>query len=421
MTSRPKLFHRLKIFSWTLFDFANTAFYVVILTICYPLYFREHVVGDPGEGDLLWGTTFSISMIIVAIISPILGAAADQGVGKKKFLIFFTSLCIFATSLLFFVDSGMIIIGILLLILANIGFEAGLVFYDAYLPELSSDHNYGRISGYGFAMGYLGSLVTLISVYPLVKAGFIETNIFNVRFTFLLAAGYFLVFSLPLFLFVKDQQQHISFQFKFIRAGLDRVRKTFHEISMYKNVGKFLLAYFIYVDAINTVIIFSSSFARHTLKMQIDEIIIFFLLVQTAAIIGSVIFGILSDHIGQKITLNITLILWLSIVITVYFIEDKTLFYIVGFFAGISMGSSQSTSRSLMSLISPPEKKTEFFGFYSFFGKASAILGPFIFGVIASYFNQRLAITSVGIFFLIGLLLLQRVSETKFHVNPSIT
>ncbi len=406
---------RSQVFAWSLFDFANTAFYVLILVLSYPLYFKEVVVQNRQNADFLWGLTFSISMAIVAIISPVLGAAADKGVSKKILLALFTLLCVIATALLSFVGEGEIVLGMMLLILANIGFEAGLVFYDAFLPELATPEQYGKISGFGFAMGYAGSLVTLAVAYPLLSGGFDVSNLGNIHATFLLASGMFFVFALPLFIYVKEQTGHHSFRPVLVKSGYTQVLQTIKDISQYKNVVKFLLAYFIYFDAINTVIIFSSIFARQTLKMEITQIVMFFALVQTSAIVGSYIFGIISDKIGQKRTLFITLWMWVGIVIAAYFVTTIPAFFWIGFAAGIAMGSSQSTSRSLMSVIIPKSKKTEFFGFYSFFGKASAILGPLIFGYISSMIDQRTAILSVGILLLAGMALLYPVVETPFQ------
>lgn len=405
--------NRSQIFVWTLFDFANTAFYVLILTVGYPLYFKEIIAKGQEGGDFLWGLSFSISMLIVAIISPIIGAVADYGTGKKRFLLIFTLLCILATSGLFLTTESMVFMGMLLLILANIGFEAGLVFYDAFLPEITTEKSYGRVSGYGYAMGYIGSLVTLLVTYPLFLKGFTSDNIINIRYTFLIAAAFFLFFSLPLFLFLKEKDRTESLKINFIKIGFDRVVGTLKQFNQYKNIGRFLLSYFIYIDGVNTIIIFSSIFARESLHFEIIDIVIFFAMVQTSAIAGSVIFGILADHFGQKKTLTATLLLWLAIVIIAYFVTDKTLFYAVGILAGIALGSSQSTSRSLMSTITPLDKKTEFFGFYSFFGKASAIIGPLLFGYISSAFDQRTAILSVGILILTGMLLLQRVEVKR--------
>jgi UMF1 family MFS transporter len=400
-----------KIFSWTLFDFANTAFYVLILTVGYPLYFKKVIVGSV-DGDALWGISFSISMLIVAVFSPVLGAVADYGAGKKRFLWLFTILCVLSTAALFFVQESMILLGMALLILANIGFEAGLVFYDSFLPEITTERSYGRVSGYGFAMGYVGSLATLLIAMPLYSGGFDPANLLNVRLSFLIAAGLFFLFALPLFIFVPDPQRHASLKLDFVAIGLKRIRSTFREFPKYRNVAKFLLAYFIYIDAVNTIIIFSSIFADETLKLSVQEIIVFFAIVQTSAIIGSVLFGVFADKVGHKKTLVVSLLLWLVVVAVAYYVTDAAMFFAVGVLAGVALGSSQSSSRSLMTAIIPQEKKTEFFGFYSFFGKASAILGPVLFGVVSSYANQRIALVSVGLLLIAGLILLNRVEET---------
>jgi UMF1 family MFS transporter len=406
------------ILSWALFDFANTAFYVTILTVGYPLYFREIVAGGGPYADALWGLAFSVSMTVVALISPVLGAVADAGGGKKVFLALFTLLCIVATAALAGVMPGMVTAGIALLILANIGFEAGLVFYDAFLPEITTERSYGRVSGYGFAAGYAGSLLTLAAAYPLYAGGFGNENLGNVRLSFLMAAGIFFLFSLPLLLFLPDRQRVHRLDLEMVRSGFSRLASTFRSLGHYRNIAWFLGAYFFYVDGINTIIVFSSIFARETLGFDIGEIVIFFAIIQTTALLGSVVFGILADHLGHKRTLVITLLLWLAITVAAYFVTSKAAFTIIGGFAGIALGSSQSTSRSLMSKIIPKDKKTEFFGFYSFFGKASAILGPALFGVVSSLLDQRIAILSVGTFLLAGLLLLRRVTVPAGD-NPS--
>jgi UMF1 family MFS transporter len=407
--------NRFRIFIWTLFDFANTSFSILILTTAYSVYFREVVVGNSAIGDFLWGLAFSISMFVVALISPFLGAIADHSSNKKFFLFIFTYLCIVSTGLMFFVERGDVVLGMVLLILANIGFEGGLVFYDAFLPEITSERSYGRVSGYGFAMGYVGSFASLLFVYPFLKGEFTAENMTNVRLSFVIASLFFFVFSLPFFLLIKERKVDLSKDISYFKVGLERVKSTFRNATRYKNIGNFLLSYFIYADGINTVIIFASIFARHTLNFSLVEILTFFLSVQSTAILGSVIFGIIADSIGQKKTLSITLLMWVATAIGAYFCTDKISFYIIGFIAGAAMGSSQSTSRSLMSKIIPPEKKTEFFGFYSFFGKSSAILGPLVFGFVSSITgSQRIAVISVALFFVVGLILLQRVREERF-------
>ncbi|NCQ18824.1 MAG: MFS transporter [Ignavibacteria bacterium CG22_combo_CG10-13_8_21_14_all_37_15] len=398
---------KLKIFVWTLFDFANTSYSIIIVTFLYAVYFKQVVNDGNPVGDLYWSFGTSIAMLITAIISPILGAIADYSAGKKRFLLFFTLQCILATALLTFVEKGDVLFGLILFIIANVGFEAGLVFYDAFLPEITAPKNYGRVSGYGFGMGYVGSLVCLALVYPFIQSD-------QIRITFLIAAVFFLIFSLPLFLKLHDTRKVVDVSKSYLSIGFNRVFWTLKHIKDYKNLSLFLLSYFFYIEGVNTVIFFSGNYASTTLHFSNIELLIFFITVQTTAILGSVILGIVADSIGQKKTIMISLVIWLLTILLAYFTEQKEMFYVVGLLAGVAMGSSQSTSRSLMSKLTPDEKKTELFGFYSFFGKSSAILGPLVFGYI-SYItgNQRYAISSIAFFFLIGLLILFKVNDSE--------
>jgi UMF1 family MFS transporter len=394
-----------KILVWSLFDFANTSFSIIVVTFLYAVYFKETVAGGKPIGDLYWSLGTSVSMIITALIVPILGAIADYSAGKKRFLLVFTLLCIISTACLFFVGEGKIFLGLALFILANIGFEAGLVFYDSFLPEITSSKNYGRVSGYGFAFGYFGSIASLAIVYP-----FIQQNL--IRQSFPVAAAFFLIFSLPLFFFLSDTRKHNSSNASFIITGFNRVYYTLKHLKEYKNLAIFLLAFFFYIEGVNTVIFFAGNYAMTTIGFSKTDLLIFFLTTQTTAILGAIVFGIVADSIGQKKTIIITLFVWLITVLLAYIIVDMALFYVVGLLAGLAMGSSQSTSRSLMSKLTPKEKKTEFFGFYSFFGKSSAVLGPLVFGLI-SYLtgSQRNAILSIALFFVIGMIILFKVKE----------
>lgn len=396
-----------KIFVWTLFDFANTSFSIVVVTFLYAVYFKKTIAGGEPIGDLYWSIGTSVAMIITAIISPVLGAIADHSAGKKRFLLFFTALCIIATASLYFVGPGEIFWGIFVFVLANIGFEAGLVFYDAFLPEITSPKNYGRVSGYGFGMGYLGSLATLAIVYPFIESSLIKQ-------TFPVAALFFLVFSVPLFLYLKDTRRKVERTKSFAAIGFERVWTTLTNLKHYKNLAIFLLAFFFYIEGVNTVIFFSGNYASTTLGFTEMELLVFFLTVQTTAIVGSIVLGILADKIGQKKIIIISLFMWLITITIAYFVHDKSGFYVVGLIAGAAMGSCQSASRSLMSKLTPPEQKTEFFGFYSFFGKSSAVIGPLVFGLVSFLSgDQRIAIISIAFFFIIGLLILTKVKDPQ--------
>jgi len=396
-----------RVFVWTLFDFANTSFSIIVVTFLYAVYFKKTVAGNEAIGDLYWSISTSISMIITAFISPLLGAIADYSAGKKRFLLFFTVLCILGTASLYFIGPGQIFWGIFLFVLANVGFEAGLVFYDAFLPEITAPKNYGRVSGYGFGMGYFGSLATLAIVFPFIEASMIKE-------TFPVAALFFLIFSLPIFFFLKEKRTKVERTESFATIGFSRVWSTLTHLKHYKNLAIFLVAFFFYIEGVNTVIFFSGNYASTTLGFSEMELLVFFIVVQTTAIAGSVILGIIADKIGQKKTIVISLFMWLITVVLAYFVYDKTGFYVVGLIAGAAMGSCQSASRSLMSKLTPPEKKTEFFGFYSFFGKSSAVVGPLVFGLVSFISgDQRLAIISIAFFFIVGLLILTKVKDPK--------
>ena len=421
-----ELSSKLKIFIWTLFDFANTSYSIVVVTFIYAVYFKDIVAYGEPIGDLYWSIGVSISMLISGLLAPVLGAIADYSAGKKRFLLFFTLLSIISTALLFFIQAGMVFWGILLFIIANIGFESGLVFYDAFLPELTTPKNYGRVSGYGFAFGYLGSLVSLAIVFPFIQADMISV-------TFPVAALFFFIFAIPLFIYLKDSRRNVKITSSYVAIGFRRVKNTILNLKNYKNLTLFLLAFFFYIEGVNTTIFFSGNFARTTLGFSFQELILFFLIVQTTAIIGSVLFGVLSDSIGQKKSIVISLYIWIFTMVLAFIISDSentlfiylenlfdvgvkefqsTSFYVVGLLAGSVMGATQSVSRSMMTKLTPQEKKTEFFGFFSLFGKSSAIVGPLVFGII-SYLSgsQSYAILSISLFFVIGLFILRFVSD----------
>ncbi|MBA4405664.1 MFS transporter [bacterium] len=414
------------VFIWTLFDFANTSYSIVVVTFLYAVYFKQTVVGGRSVGDFYWSIGTSVSMLITALISPVLGAIADYSAGKKRFLLFFTLVCIISTCLLYFVNQGDIFLGLTLFILANVGFEAGLVFYDSFLPEITAPKNFGRVSGYGFAMGYLGSLSTLALVYPFINSGMIKE-------TFPVSALVFFVFAIPLFIFIKDNRKKVVKDKSFVKIGISRVFNTISHLKNYKNLSLFLLAFFFYIEGVNTVIYFSGNYASTTLHFTMEELIVFFLIVQTTAILGSLAFGLLADSFGQKKSLVLSLVIWIVTIIFAFASSDKNgfviqhlsklfnveidsasrmSFYLVGLLAGSVMGATQSTSRSLMSRLTPYDRKTEFFGFYSLFGKSSAILGPLVFGYV-SYITgeQRFAMLTISIFFVIGLGILSFVND----------
>ena len=409
-----RLATRGQIVSWTFFDFANTAYSVIVVTVIYNRYFTNHVAGGQ---RWLWGLAVSISMICAAALSPPLGAIADFSRGRKRFLLYFTLASVICTALLFFVKEGMVFWGLLLFIVANIGFEGGLVFYDAFLPRITSRKTYGRVSGYGFAMGYLGALAVLVIVDFILPASTEPDYFFYVRLSFVVAAAFFMIFSLPMFLAVPEPEGTVAPISSFIKSGINQSKKTFQALFVrkeYPSIARFLIAFFIYNDGILTVIVFAGIFAETILNMNDRDIIVFFATVQTSAILGSIFFGIVTDKIGPKKTITITLVLWILVCFAAFFIRSVTMFYFVAFAAGIAMAASQSASRSLMALLTPREHEAEFFGFYDgLCGKASAVIGPLVYGIVSDLTNERIAILFIGVFFVVGLIVLQGVVEPR--------
>jgi UMF1 family MFS transporter len=351
-------------------------------------------------------------MLITAILGPLLGSVADATSRKKLLLGIFTIACVAATAGLYFTGAGTLWTAVILLVIANVGFEGGTVFYDAFLPEISSEENYGKISGYGFAMGYLGSFIILVIVLPILSAEHIPES--DVKLTFLIAAAFFALFSLPMFLFVKERGIKGAIEGNPLAAGYRRLRETLTHLRRYDAVKKFLLAFFVYNDSILTVITFAAIFASSTLKLPTKDLIFFFMIVQGSALLGSLIFGALTNRIGARGSIIITLLIWIGVVVAAYFIETAGAFFILGAVAGIALGSSQSCSRALMALLTPEEKRTEFFGFYDgFFGKASAVVGPLIFGEVSARLGQRPAMLVIAIFFILGIFLIMRVPDVR--------
>ncbi|RNA65819.1 MFS transporter [Prosthecochloris sp. ZM_2] len=393
----------------------------MMVTFAFPLYFKNIVCEGRPEGDALWGGSVSLSMLIVALISPFLGAAADFSGRRKRFLLVFTALAVLCSALLGLTGPGMAYSAAALFVLANIGFEGGQVFYDAYLPDIASRRSIGRVSGYGYAMGYLGALSILLLLFPLLSGGVVPTNSDNIRLGFVLVALFFAVFAAPLFLVLRDENR-IPLAVKDFRRSFSEVRYTVMHIMKYPDLARFLLAFFFYNDAILTVIAFSSIYAQNTLGFTTAELVGFFMIVQTTAIAGSVIFGILTDRIGPKRTIVLTLCLWCVVVIMAILSTEKSVFFATGLLAGVSMGSSQSASRAMMARLTPPKHVTEFFGFYDgTFGKASAIIGPVFFGMISSGAGgQRIALASLLLFFGLGLWFILRVRSATTRTGGEV-
>ncbi len=416
-------------FGWYLFDLANTSFTVLIVTALFPLYFRA-LVGNATLGDAMWGYAGSITMIVIAISSPVLGAIADFGGSKRKFLTFYTAMCIVFNMAMFFLRDDMpTFLGIemwiwawLIFIFANIGFQGALPFYNAWLPEISTEENIGRIGGYGFAAGYVGAMATI--VIALLSLAYFPTQ---PTLPFLFSAIFFLVFAIPSIMLLKNRpaKKHPGEEdIGLVTVGFRRVKNTLRQIRTYEGLPLFLVAYFLFSDAITTVIYYAAIFGQAVYNFDTTLTLIFFAVTQLAAIPGAFIFGWVADRIGTKKTLVITLNIWIVALLIAYLFVawGQVIWWSVGMLAGVGMGSSQSTARSMYGQFIPEEKRTEMYGFYALTGKFAAILGPFVYGSVLLLVNplqlpslivdaHMTAMLTILAFFVVSVLLLLKVRQ----------
>lgn len=408
-----------EILGWCMYDVADSAFTTVIVTALYAPYFSKIVVGDPQRADFLWGIAASVSELVVAILAPILGAIADFSGSRKKFLAVCAVTIVFFTASLYFVGPGMTALGLVLYILANIGFAGGGVFIDSFLPGISNDSNAGKISGMKWGMGYASGLVAMVLCLPLAK-NVVDNptpdQLSRARLIPVVVAVYYAVTVIPTFLFLRDRsvKQQLPPGQSYLSVGFRQLIQTLKHIRRYSELFKLLIAFLVYNDGIVTVIYFAALYASVTIGFTTEEIAIMFIAMNVVAAAGAFSFGWVADRIGQKRTIFISLSIWIAAVVVAYFSYSKASFYIVATLAGIGMGSCQSVTRSLLALFTPKENAAEFFGFLGIAGKALAFLGPIVFGTVSQATgSQRPAILSVGAFFIVGMILLSFVDEKR--------
>ena len=403
-----------QILSWCFFDFANSSYSAVISAVVFPVYYVSAIVGnETGMGDLWWGRAISASMAFVAVTSLFLGGIADYSGRRKKLLLFYTLLCVLSVTSFSLLKKGMIIEGFFLVMLANIGMEGGLVFYNSFLPEIAEKEYQGRVSAWGYAIGYAGSILSLLIALPLVKSG-------HYNETWFMVAVFFAVFSLPAFFFLPPDRKTGQTLLRSAGQGGEYSWKTLKEMWKHKELRKFLLSFLIYEDGVNTVIVFSSIFAATTLGFDAKELIGLYLIVQITALVGAFIMAKPIDLWGPKKIVTLSLLMWSFVAVSAYFISLKSHFFILASFAGLGLGTVQAASRAFFAQFIPIEHESEYFGAYSLVGKSSAVAGPIVFGYISSAVgSQRPAILAVSVFFIIGLVLVQYVEGGGPNIEQS--
>jgi UMF1 family MFS transporter len=389
-----------RIISWCLYDFANSTYSAVIAAVIFPVYYTGYIVGNSaGLGDLWWGRAISVSMLCVALSSPLLGGLADFAGLRKRFLFLFTLVSVTAVAMLGLLDKGMVIEGFVLIVLANIGMEGAMVFYNSYLPMIAGREYQGRVSSIGFGVGYAGSMLSLLIAMPLVQGG-------HFALTWLTVSVLFAGFSVPAFLYLPRDVKVERLARSVIR-GLKFTTSSLSELWGNIEARKFLIGYFMYADGVSTVIVFSSVFAASTLGFATAELVVLYIVVQAAALTGAFVMARPTDFWGPKKVVMLSLLSWITVCLCAFFITEKSHFWAIAILAGLSLGTVQAASRAFFTQFVPPGHESEYFGVYSLAGKTSAVLGPLVFGFVsAGLGSQRPAILSVSLFFAAGMAVL---------------
>lgn len=415
MTAQAEKAYRKVINSWAMYDWANSAFATTIMAAVLPVYYSK-VAGAtlaPNIATSYWGYTTTIALLIVAFLSPILGAIADFSGVKKKFLAYFAAMGIVGTALLYFVTTGDWFIASLFFIIGNVGFAGSDLFYNSLLPHVARPEDIDQVSTRGYAFGYLGGgllLAVNIAMIQLMPEGTLAP-----RLAFVSVAVWWAIFTIPILKNVTEPPatRHAGEHPNPVRAGFTRLKKTFKEIQRYRQLFIFLIAFWIYNDGIGTIIKMATIYGAEVGIGQ-TTLIGTLLMVQFVGIPFSFGFGWLAKRLGTKKSIYLALGVYTIISIFGYFLNEAWQFWVLGFMVGMVQGGSQALSRSLYGAMTPKAKSAEFFGFYGMSSKFAGIAGPLLFAVVGQLMgSSRLSIVSIIVFFVVGGLLLSRVDEAE--------
>jgi MFS transporter, UMF1 family len=406
---------RAAVAAWCLFDWANSAFPTVVTTFLFSAYFINYVAADPATGQSQWGLANGLAALAIAILSPMLGAVADQGGRRKPWLFLLSLVTIVATTLLWFVrpHSQEVALALIIVGVATLAFELGTAFYNAMLPDLVPRNRLGRVSGWGWALGYAGGLACmLLSLVVFVQPdpapfGLDRSAAEHVRIVPVVAALWFALFALPLFLFVPDRRESGKPMGAIIRAGIADLVATLSHVRTHGNIARFLLAKMIYIDGLNTLFIVGGTYAAGTFGMSVEEVLYFGILLNVSGGLGAFLFAWVDDWIGAKPTILVSVAALTLLGGAVLFVETKLWFYVLATAMGVFLGPTQAASRSLMARLAPAERRTEFFGLYNLAGKVTTPIGPLLVSAATYAFaSQRAGMATILPFFIVGFLLL---------------
>jgi UMF1 family MFS transporter len=422
-----------EIFGWAMFDFANQAYTLLIITVIFPVLFTTVIVDDAENsyrlGNLLWSVALAVSYFIVVLSGPVFGAIMDFSAMKKKFLFYSYLLTVVSTALLYFVEPGLVVLGVILIIISNFAYAIGENFIAAFLPSLGPPADMGKISGFGWALGYVGGLFS---------AGFVilylgeptADNFDTIRWVGPWAALFFLVAAIPTFAWVKEPgiRQTLPAGETFVSMGFKRLGETMRELPRFRDLGIFLISVFFAMAAIYIVVSFAFIYGDQVVQWDESVRVLMFVIVQVTAAAGAILFGMIQDKIGARLTYNLTLVLWFFAVLGIWAVTDLTawlnsqlgtsyesqyVFLWIGVAAGLSLGSSQSASRAMVGLFSPEQKAAEFFGFWGLSNKVAGVFGIIGLGLLQAEFGLQQSVLFCAFLFLVAIVICLFVDQKR--------
>jgi len=408
-----------EVWSWAMFDFANSGYTTVVITAIFNAYFVSVVANNESWATFAWTASLAASYALIILTAPLVGAYADAYAVKKPLLAISTLGCVVFTALLYFVGKGDIGLAVILIIATNYFFGSGENLIAAFLPELAKNQALGKVSGWGWGLGYLGGIFSLGSclVYITWAKTLNHEPDQYVPVTMVITAVIFAAASLPTFIYLKERaipQPHF-YGDKVIQESFLRLRSTLANVRQYQDLVRFLICLVFYQAGIQTVIALAAIYAQQVMGFDTQETILVVFLVNFTAALGAFAFGHIQDKLGHLVTIAITLAGWIVMVIIAWLAEDRTTFWIAANLAGLCLGASQSAGRALIGLFSPVSRRAEFFGLWGLAVKLSSILGPLTYGSVSwiTDGDHRLAMLITGSYFIIGLLILKQIKVDR--------
>ena len=411
---------RKKVISWALYDWANSAFATTVMAGFFPLFFKSFWATDlsPVESTAVIGTTNSFAGLLIMLLAPILGAYSDLGKIKKKFLAYFAILGVLSTGYLYFIPQGDWVIAASFYALAVVGFSGGNIFYDSLIVSVSKSDQRNKVSSLGFSMGYLGGgLLFVVNVLMYLNPAWfgLSSEIEAILLSFLSVAIWWTIFSLPLFINVEEESNNKISRgfFKTITEAFNEVASTLREVKKHKKIALFLLAYWLYIDGVDTIIRMATAYGSD-IGLSTSSMIIALLITQFIGFPSTLVFGVYADKIGFKKILTIGISIYICITFYATNMSTALEFYILAVTVGLVQGGIQAISRSFFSTLIPKNKEAQFFGFYNLVGKSAVFLGPVLVSWVALIFgNPRYGIFSLLFLFIPGLVLLWMVPDKE--------